>query len=331
MIHCTHDSHGKINMLLLFLLVLQPTALYAWSSDSIHYITNDTVHSPKRFGTLKPMPTCRRTGYAPPIHLLQLSGNASQRGYAHGFLLGPQIIDWSVLFLYKTNMKSNLTYYNFMLREWNKAQFVPREFKLEVEAMYQGMTDAAKASKSNLFVPEYKRLFNISDIYLMNAYLEVTPNNSFLTPGPFVGGSRKKGQHEHCSQFVFWGNENRTLSGRNMDGECDDTYITVSHLIVFAISGFNEKRYVSVMWPGHVGGLSLFNEDGLYMMLNCGSTGSGTGQSATTATSNLTGIEYFMRSMISTMDENDANPTNVMKHVHRYNSSTHGISGMYLL
>ena len=78
-------------------------------------------------------------------------------------------------------------------------------------------------------------------------------------------------------------------------------------------------------------GAFSFNEDGLYMMLNCGSTGSGTGQSATTATSNLTGIEYFMRSMISTMDENDANPTNVMKHVHRYNSSTHGISGMYLL
>ena len=48
------------------------------------------------------------------------------------------------------------------------------------------------------------------------------------------------------------------------------------------------------MWPGHVGGLSLFNEDGLYMMLNCGSTGSGPEQSATTATSNLTGIEYFI-------------------------------------
>ena len=67
------------------------------------------------------------------------------------------------------------------------------------------------------------------------------------------------------------------------------------------------------------------------MMLNCGSTGSGPEQSATTATSNLTGIEYFMRSIISTMDENDANPENVMKHVHRYNSSTHGISGMYFL
>ena len=25
--------------------------------------------------------------------------------------------------------------------------------------------------------------------------------------------------------------------------------------------------------PGHVGGLSLFNEDGLYLMLNCGSMG----------------------------------------------------------
>ena len=131
MIHCTHHSHGKINMLLLFLLVLQPTALYAWSSDSIHYITNDTVHSPKRFGTLKPMPTSRKTGYAPPIHLLQLSGNASQRGYAHGYLLGPQIIDWSVLFLYKTNMKSNLTYYNFMLRDGTRHSLFPGNSSLK--------------------------------------------------------------------------------------------------------------------------------------------------------------------------------------------------------
>ena len=88
-----------------------------------------------------------------------------------------------------------------------------------------------------------------------NATPKVTPNNAFNTPGPFVGGKK-----EHCTQFVFWGDDNadnnkhgnnqyapETLSGRNMDGEIDNTYVTVSHLIVFAVSGFNEKRYISVM------------------------------------------------------------------------------------
>ena len=319
-------EYNKAIVYTMLMMALSLPISYAWSNHSIHYITNQTTYSPNKYGKLQPMPDSKFNNKAPEIHLLQLSGNATQRGYAHGYLLHEQIIDWSVFYLYKSNMKGNLTYYNYMYNSWNDAQFIDSEFKFEVDSMYQGMIDAAKMSGVDLFVPDYGRMFTVKDIYLMNAYLEVTPNNSFKTPGPFVGGKEKKSPA--CSQFVFWGDDStsETLSGRNMDGECDDTYVTVSHLIVFAISGLNEKRFISIMWPGHVGGLSLFNEDGLYIMLNCGSTGDSKGKVGTTTT-NVTGIEYFMRTVISTMDGHDANPSNIMAHVGKYKSSTGGISG----
>ena len=89
---------------------------YAWSNQSIHYITNQTTYSPNKYGKLQPMPDSKFNNKAPEIHLLQLSGNATQRGYAHGYLLHKQIIDWSVFYLYKSNMKGNLTYYNYMYK-----------------------------------------------------------------------------------------------------------------------------------------------------------------------------------------------------------------------
>jgi hypothetical protein len=172
--------HNKKRILsiytLLVVLILSsfiPKKSNAWKNASIHYITNETVQSPNNYGVLQPMPRSKYNDKSPEIHLLKLSGNATQRGYAHGYLLYAQIIDWSVFFLFRTNMKGNLTYYQTMYTLWTEHQFVPLSLKLEVEAMHQGMLDAAKDSNTDLFVPDYNRLFTANDIYLMNAYLEV--------------------------------------------------------------------------------------------------------------------------------------------------------------
>ena len=98
-----------------------------------------------------------------------------------------------------------------------------------------------------------------------------------------------------------------------------------THIIYTTVHIYTNMHKYNYTGPGHVGGLSLFNEDGLYIMLNCGSTGEN--KHPQRATTNITGIEYFMRSIISTMDGHDASPYNIMNHVDQYKSSTGGISG----
>jgi hypothetical protein len=228
-----------------------------------------------------------------------------------------------VFYQFETNMKGSRQWYDQISTWWLENQFKPAAYKSEVEAMLEGMKAASAKTNTSMYVTQLGRNFDATEIYMMNAYLEATPNNSAITPGPFVGGAAGA---PACSQFVAWGaatKDGLPLAGRNMDGECDaPNYATVHHLIVSAVAGDGEKRFVSVMWPGHIGGLSLFNEDGLYLMLNCGSMGP-----PGTVVTNLTGIEYIMRSIVSTMGSVDASPDAVGRHFDRFKSSGGGPSG----
>jgi hypothetical protein len=312
------NSISSVHLVHLFLLVA------SCSARSLHPLDSRTHASPNGKGTLRPMPAGHLNhGDASPAHLLQLNGSPAERGYAHGYLLAPQIIDWFVFYQFQSNMKGSIDWYDQISGWWLKNQFRPPAYKAEVEAMLEGMKASSTKSNTSMFIQELNREFSATEIYMINAYLEATPNNSAITRGPFVGG---KAGAPACSQFVTWGaatKDGLPLAGRNMDGECDAPhYATVHHLIVSAVAGEGEKRFISVMWPGHIGGLSLFNEDGLYLMLNCGSMG----PPGTIAT-NLTGIEYIMRSIVSTMSSADATPAAVGGAFDHFASSGGGPSG----
>ena len=298
------------------LLVLVVSVVSKVSGDRVlHRLDNATHFSPNKRGVLRPMPPGRlNSNGASPAHLLQLSGSPAERGYAHGYLLAPQIIDWFIFYQFRQNMHGSREWYEKISNWWMHNQFRPHSYIEEVDSMLDGMKDASLKFGISMYVPELGRNFSTTEIFMINSYLEATPNNSAITVGPFVGG---KADAPACSQFVTWGSATQgglPLAGRNMDGECDSPhYATVNHLIVFAVAGDHEKRFVSIMWPGingvgvhhrlfvnvgpslfflnythtqltqqptlhtyilgHVGGLSLFNEDGLYLMLNCGSMG----------------------------------------------------------
>eukprot|EP00051_Salpingoeca_urceolata_P031573 m.494772 g.494772 ORF g.494772 m.494772 type:complete len:515 (-) comp41735_c0_seq1:29-1573(-) len=319
-------------------------------------LDNLVHHAPNGHGVLKPMPTGRLNALndeplttlgneSSTPHLLQVSGMPSQRGFAHGYLLAPQIIDWCVLYLLNTNMRGSLGWYNTFSTWWSKAQYVPPAYAEEAQAMLKGMVQRANDDHSvSLHVPELGRDFALSDIYMINSYLEATLHNSALKPGPYVGSTLEpaagppaaaaaalgalRTTPPACSQFVTWGQHTahgETLAGRNMDGETDPApgYVTVRHLLVTAVDGtaVGERRFLSVMWPGHIGGLSLINEDGLYLMLNCGSMGPGA------PATNITAIEYFMRHVVATMSAERATPDAVKAEADRFSCTGGGASG----
>lgn len=216
-------------------------------------------------------------------------------------------------------MKNDTNWYNSFSNWWMANQFVPQDYSEEVAGMLSGMKQASSDFGYSLHVDELGRIFDIVDIYMINSYLESTPNNSALTPAPFVGSARKPA----CSQFVSWTKSQGTVAGRNMDGECDPapSFVTTADFLVMAVSGAGEKRFLSFMWPGHIGGLSLINEDGLFLMLNCGSMGPGP------VVKNLTGIEVFMRSVVSSMSADEASPAGILKAASHFKSSGGGVSG----
>ena len=69
--------------------------------------------------------------------------------------------------------------------------------------------------------------------------------------------------------------DGHTIAARNMDGETDPQYLTVNDVLVQAVAGEGERRFVSVMWPGWTSAcppalslyLSLFYPPLLYSLL----------------------------------------------------------------
>ncbi len=202
------------------------------------------------------------------LPVLQLWGTAEERGFAHGFLVGPQIIDFFEFYVLEDSWQSASRY------EEDFAPFLESHFDYdpdylaEADAVIRGM----RASGMDMGVKWLGRDFGLLDLLAINAYIE----RRATQPSPPAGPS--------CSQFAFWGDatEGRELqggliAGRNMDGEVDLRKVTVSHFLLFAVnpSEPGHRRWVSTMWPGFVGTLSGINEEGLYSMENAGGTGPG--------------------------------------------------------
>jgi hypothetical protein len=251
-------------------------------------------------------------------HLVQLDGTPYEMGFAHGYLLADQIIDWFIFYQFQYNMGSNITYFN-QYRSWlQENQHVEESYREEAK----GMVDGMKASGAKLYLDQFSRDFDTDDVFIINSYLEASQSKGAMSPGPFASSHTSA---PACSQFVAWDRltvDGETLTGRNMDGETDPEFVTVTHLIVFAVTPSMEGslRYVSVMWPGHIGTLSAVNEDGFSAMLNCGTMGEGS------IAANITAIEWTIREIVRTSLAQVTDPTAVFSKFGKYLSSEGGVS-----
>jgi hypothetical protein len=202
------------------------------------------------------------------LPVLQLHGTAEERGFAHGFLVGEQIIDFFEFYVLEDSWRSARRYEEEFAPFLESHFDYSPEYSAEVDAVVRGM----EASGIDMTVEWLGRDFRRVDLLAINAYIERRATQASAPAG------------SGCSQFALWDDategsevDGGLIAGRNMDGEVDLRKVTVSHFLLFAVdpSEPGRRRWVSTMWPGFVGTISGINEDGLYSMENAGGTGPG--------------------------------------------------------
>lgn len=239
--------------------------------------------------------------------VLQLTGDAHLRGFAHGHLVAPQIIDFFRFYILEDKMRSAKRYESGFAKFLHSHFSYPQPFVTECKAVIEGM----KASGESLFIPELDRDFTLTDLYAINNYIET------------------RAMRSSCTQFAAWGPRTEStdvdggmITGRNMDGEVDIRKVTVSHFLLFAVdpSEPDQKRYVSMMWPGFVATISGMNEEGFYTMENAGLTGPGD------VVDRLVPISWTMRETLAKLGA-DTTPESLQAFIDQYDNSAGGVSG----
>ena len=239
--------------------------------------------------------------------VLQLSGNARQRGRAHGFLVARQILDFFEFYILEDKFRSIEKYATTFAPFLEKNFAYPTEFIEEADAVIEGMREFGV----DLHVPGLDRDFNRTDLCAINAYIEA------------------RAMRSSCTQFAVWGDATagtdvggKIVTGRNMDGEIDLRKTTVHGFLLFAVNPAepDQKRYVSMMWPGFIGTISGINEDGFYSMENAGPSGPGA------VVDRLVPISWTQRMALATLGA-DATPESVEALLKKYASSGGGACG----
>jgi len=245
------------------------------------------------------------------LPVLQLWGTAEERGFAHGYLVGRQIIDFFKFYIIEDNWHSARAYQQTFVPFLESHFSYPPDYLKECQAVIKGM----KASGINMAIDWLKRDFNLTDLLAINSYIEkravfpVSPASS-------------------CTQFAFWGEQTKgtelnggLVAARNMDGECDVRKVTVSHFLLFAVdpAESGHKRWFSAMWPGFVGTLSGINEEGLYTMENAGGSGPGP------IVGGLVPCTWMQKYILETQGK-EATPKSILKVMEKFKNSAGGIT-----
>jgi len=196
--------------------------------------------------------------------VLQLWGTPEERAYCHGYLVGPQIMDFFnyVVVEYFTQ---SVTQYQEIL-QYVQGHFAGQTpYAGEADAMLQGMRD----SDTNLIATHLGRELIRDDLIVQN-------NVAILRYWPLHARPVWPLDAPFCTSAVFWGDwtQNPELSGalihgKNNDGENDLRKVTVNSALIIATTppeGSGKKRRIGIEWPGYYGTYHGMNEDGLVLV-----------------------------------------------------------------
>ena len=205
--------------------------------------------------------------------VLHLWGTPEERGYACGYLLGPQIVEFLNYTLIEYFAKSIPFYENTFLPFVRTQCTVSSDRWAEVDAMLRGMRNSGSSMRLKYLGREITRddILAQNNLYLLLVY----PLRAYW-PLP-LGNS--DGYIEtvspSCTSAVFWGTwtqgsqiEGELIHGKNNDGENDLRKMTVNSLLVMAVEPPADsplKRVMKVDWPGFYGTYHGINEAGLVL------------------------------------------------------------------
>jgi len=175
-------------------------------------------------------------------HALETAGTPWQRGWAHGYLLAAQILDFFEFFVLEDRVRGAPAAIKSRYPAIRDA--LERRIALSptAERKVRGMLAGMAASGANLITSV--GAFGYGDLLAINNY------NDFSRILELDGRPARREREDSCTQFVFFGDltgGEGTIAGRNMDGENDVRKVTVRSLVLFADAG--AKRVVHAMWP----------------------------------------------------------------------------------
>ena len=261
------------------------------------------------------------------IPVLELWGNARERGYAHGYLIAEQILDFFSYFILEGTAVSCDLYEHKWIPMFeqsvaggaNTPYYFEPELLQEASSVISGMRD----SGVSLYLPTLNRDFTMLDLLAINSYIELEYLNKDFED------DYKKEDTVACTQFAFWNTQTRkvpsvygnTIVGRNMDGELDFRRATVTNFVTFAVTPSSGSKYVSMMWAGFLGTLSGVNEHGQYLMMNYGVS-----SNENPEWNRVVPVNWIARQLLAypSVPIEKANAQTALQQIQRFNAKTGG-------
>ena len=187
------------------------------------------------------------------FRLLRLSGDAYERGYAHGYLLPGEILTFLTDYVFWNVTDQGYDYQDVLDAQ---TQYILWEADdlAELNGMLDGIRDALPSTQRQVQPPGgTAREVSLGDLQAGNTLADWMGNLA-------------------CSSFTIWGagrGDGTTLHARNLDYVVDDQNAIKQLHVVSAVEGDGlANRWVSVGWPGLVGCISCFNEQGVTITMH---------------------------------------------------------------
>ena len=186
------------------------------------------------------------------IRVLKVWGTPDQRGYAHGQLLGREIVGLFEGTVLHPDIIHDPRRYEPVIRGQflGKMRFSPDQ-RAELEGMLRGITDAVGVD--GLRLEQLGRNLDVRDLMAINCLVDWCRMS--------------------CSSFSAWGEataDGQTITARNLDflalPDLEATPLVIAHLD----PGSGRQRWATVAWPGLIGVFTAMNEQGATVSMHYG-------------------------------------------------------------
>ncbi|HUU84496.1 MAG TPA: C45 family peptidase [Phycisphaerae bacterium] len=184
------------------------------------------------------------------VRVLKLWGTPEQRGYAHGYLLGRDIVEMFDGAVLNPQVLEDPRQYETEVRGkfLRQMRFSP-DRRAELEGMFRGIVDSVGLPQTRL--ERLGRNLDVQDLMAINSMADW--------------------YRFFCSSFSAWGQataDGGMLTARNLDFLALPGLDTSHVIIVYLQPGGGKRAWVSVAWPALIGAYTAMNEDGVTILMH---------------------------------------------------------------